>query len=264
MTPENIFLIYLAAIFGLCWGSFLNVIAHRLLCGTSPFRGRSHCPSCAEPIAWHDLIPVLSWICLRARCRTCAAKISWLYPFIETLTALSFIGLILCVPSHYWPALFLYISALIITIRTDIAELVIMRQTTLFIMPIGVVMAYYGLIPISIQQSLLGGLIGAGVIGLTSLIFWFLTKKIGIGQGDIELCGLIGGFTGLTGWWFALMVGSITGTLIGLTALLIKPKNSSHQLTKLPFGALLAFGSLVFTIFQTPIEGLLAKFLLVV
>lgn len=264
MTPENIFLIYLAAFFGLCWGSFLNVIAHRLLCGTSPFRGRSHCPSCASPIAWYDLIPVLSWICLRARCRTCTAKISWLYPFIELLTALSFIGLALFVPARYWPALFLYISALVITVRTDIAELIIMRQTTLFIIPIGAAMAYYKLIPISIQQSLLGGLIGTGVIGLTSLTFWFLTKRIGIGQGDIELCGLIGVFTGLTGWWFALMVGSIAGTLIGMTDLIAKPKKSSGLLAKLPFGALLALGSIIFTVFQVPIEALIAKFLLVV
>lgn len=265
MLSEDLLLFLpFAALFGLCWGSFLNVVAHRLLCGGSPFTGRSHCPACTNTIAWYDLIPLLSWLALRGRCRTCRSHISWLYPFIEGITALSCAGIVSFIHPHYWPATLFYLSALIVTVRTDITELIIMRQTTLLIMPLAPLAAYYGFIPISLYNSLLGCIAGAGFLALTSLIFWLITKKIGLGQGDIELCGLIGGFTGILGWWFSLLVGSILGTTVGLIALINSSKNQANNPFKLPFGAFLAIGSIIFTIFQSPIQALFTKLLLVV
>ncbi len=269
LFPPDFPILFPALIFGLCWGSFLNVVAHRLLCGTSPFKGRSHCPACDTTIAWYDLIPILSWLHLRGTCRTCKTHISWLYPFIELLTALVFAGIVTFVPPNYWLATLFYTSALIVTIRTDITELTIMRQTTLFILPLAPLAAYFGLIPLTVASSLVGIAIGAGFIALVSLLFWLLTKKVGIGQGDIELCGLIGGFTGILGWWTALMIGSLLGTAVGIILLACQPsKRVPHSADceplKIPFGALLAIGSLIFTIFQIPLRELLIKFLLVV
>lgn len=269
LFPPDFPILLPALMFGLCWGSFLNVVAHRLLCGTSPLKGRSHCPACDTTIAWYDLIPILSWLHLRGRCRTCKSPISWLYPFIELLTALVFAGIVTFVPPNYWLATLFYSSALIVTIRTDIAELTIMRQTTLFILPLAPLGAHFGLIPLSVMGSLVGIGIGSGFIALVSLVFWLLTKKVGIGQGDIELCGLIGGFTGILGFWTALMIGSILGTTVGLILLAHHPSkiichSADCKPIKIPFGALLAGSSLLFTIFQIPLRELLTKLLLVV
>ena len=79
-------------IFGLLIGSFLNVVIARLPHGESVVRPRSRCPSCAKPIAWHDNIPVLSYLLLRGRCRSCSQKISLRYPVVELLCALLFLA----------------------------------------------------------------------------------------------------------------------------------------------------------------------------
>ncbi|MCL5436776.1 MAG: prepilin peptidase, partial [Candidatus Dependentiae bacterium] len=180
----------LAIIFGLCWGSFLNVVAYRLLCGTSPLRGRSCCPTCGKTIAWYDLLPVLSWLLLRARCRRCHTPISWLYPFIELLTAGALLGIVLFAPMHYWPWLFIYVSALIVTIRTDISDLTIMRHTTIGLLPLALLGAHTGFLPLSLSESCLGMLVGGGFMALVSTIFWLLTRKIGLGQGEVGKQGI--------------------------------------------------------------------------
>lgn len=260
----SLFVIYISIVLGLCWGSFLNVIAFRLLCGSSPLTGRSKCPSCDKQLAWYDLVPVFSWIYLQGKCRTCKAKISWLYPFIEIITGLTFVGIALFVPPHHWLATCFYASALIITIRTDITDLIIMRQTTIFLIPLAFMASYFSLIPITITKSLLGSIVGAGTLALFSSVFWLITKKVGIGQGDIELCGLIGAVTGILGWWFALIVASFLGTIIGIIALITSSKKTNLHQIKIPFGAFLAIGSLIFSVFQNDLHLLFTKFLLAV
>ena len=77
-------------LFGLAVGSFLNVVIIRLPEGRSLWRPASACPGCGTPLAWHDNIPVLSFVALRGRCRTCGTAISWQYPLVELVTAAAF------------------------------------------------------------------------------------------------------------------------------------------------------------------------------
>lgn len=247
----SLFIIYIAALL-LCWGSFLNFIAYRLVHDVSFRRLRSFCPNCNYQIAWFDLLPVLSWLKLRGRCRNCLLPVSILYPAIELTTVLIGFGLIYLTQVEHLLAYFIFVSALLITIRTDLETMLISRFTTLFLIPIAFIfsLTYFGhdpLLPINISDSIRGALFGFFILYLTNQIFLLLTKKDGMGQGDIDLLAMIGAFTGITGAWISLMIGSITGSFIGITMIYA----GSYKLnTKVPFGPFLAFGAIVYTLFQ--------------
>jgi leader peptidase (prepilin peptidase) / N-methyltransferase len=142
--------------FFLAWGSFLSMLAFRLISGDSLFRARSFCPACHKNIAWYDLVPLFSWIILKGKCRSCSAAISWLYFFIEALAALSFSALFFLQNPHYYGAYFLFFSALLITIRTDLEHMLISRYMTLFLIPCGIACSYYNFLPITVTESIVG------------------------------------------------------------------------------------------------------------
>lgn len=237
----------------LCWGSFLNVVAYRLLHSLSIIFPSSFCPSCKHSIAWYDNIPVVSFLLLRGKCRSCKSPISWLYPFIELLTVILMVLLFEYVDSSYWLAYFLFFSALIVTIRTDLEQMLISRYVTLYAVPVGWLFAYLGYLPISLTQSILGSLAGYLILLLISVTFKQIKGKEGMGQGDLELLAFIGSFVGLWGVWVTLMVGSIVGALIGITYLLWAPKKESIAL---PFGPFLALGAILFIFFADTITAL--------
>src|ERR1700733_11515733 len=111
----NIIILIIILLF-LCWGSFLNVLAHRFVFGHDIIFKRSFCIVCKKNIKFFDLIPVLSWVILGKKCRYCKKEISILYPAIEVLTAILLTSMFLYLPSQYFIAYTLFISALIIII----------------------------------------------------------------------------------------------------------------------------------------------------
>lgn len=226
-----------------CWGSFLNAFAYRLMINKSIITKRSACPHCNQPLLWYDLIPVLSFIILKGKCRFCKKSISWLYPFIEVITALSFYLIIICTPSTYWLAYMIFCSALIVNTRTDLQMMVIPRCTSLYLAPIGPLLACLKLLPITLLQSILGGVCGYFILWTIAKIFFYIKKEQGMGEGDFELMALIGSFTGIIGTLASLFWSSIIGSIIGIS-LIITGKGT--RLTKLPFGPLLAFGALMY------------------
>ncbi len=114
-----------AFILFVCWGSFLNVVAYRLIRAEDIISKRSSCTRCQHPIAWYDLIPILSWFILRGRCRNCHSPISLLYPLIEAITAVTLLWAWFVYDLPAFSIYFIYISALIVSIRTDLEEMVI-------------------------------------------------------------------------------------------------------------------------------------------
>jgi len=250
----NLLLIYLILLLA-CWGSFLNFLAYRLVHDLSFGKLRSVCPRCLYQIAWFDLIPVLSWCNLRGKCRNCVLPISKLYPIIELGTIVILLALYYTTPSAYLPAYFIFISALLVIIRTDLETMLISRFTTLFLIPIALVfsLTYFKnsqLLPITILESILGTVFGYLILYLVNKIFFLVTKKEGMGQGDMDLLATIGAFTGIMGAWISLMVGSITGSIVGIIMLYF---GNSKMNTKIPFGPFLALGAIIYTIFQTQI-----------
>ncbi len=193
------------------------------------------------------MIPVVSWVLLNRRCRYCKAIISWLYPFIELLTAISMSLLITHISPHFIPGYFFFFSALIVTIRTDIETMLISRFVSLFLVPFGILFSLLNLISLSPQNSILGAFIGYFIPWLLAYIFLLLTGKQGMGVGDFELLAFIGSFLGVCGCWMSLVLGSILGSLYALIQVIA---GRAGRDTKVPFGPFLAFGALLFVLFK--------------
>ncbi|HSC25394.1 MAG TPA: prepilin peptidase [Candidatus Babeliales bacterium] len=247
-------ILYFLTPFFLCWGSFLNVLAYRLIKNQSIITPRSSCPHCHKIIAWYDNIPVISWVLLNGRCRVCHQPISFFYPFIEMLTAILLSFLYIFIPHHYFFAYFIFFSALIVTIRSDAETMLISRFTTLFLVPFGCIFSAYGLLPLSLTESILGAFFGYSFLYIINSIFKYLRNINGIGEGDLDLILFIGSFTGVAGCWMSITIGSILGSLYGLMYLTFlyfsKDNNDSLYDTKIPFGPFLACGALIFIFLQ--------------
>lgn len=253
MVTEHVVISVLATAAFLCWGSFLNVIAYRLLFDIPFLKKRSECPWCHTIIAWYDLVPVISWIVLSRRCRTCKKPISWLYPLIELTTALSFWGILLQTPHYFWTYA-LFFSALIVTIRTDLETMVVHRFCTVGMLPFALIASACHTLPLSLSSSLLGMLLGYSLLAFIRWVYWKRTNLIGVGQGDLELLAIIGAFLGPLGCWLSLLIGSFLGTL---SVLLTMPVNQRHRHAQFPFGPFLALGAIITTIFQKTLVKML-------
>ncbi len=232
-------------VLGLITGSFLNVCIFRLPENKSIVHPRSHCPVCGHPIQWYYNIPILSYIILLGKCRYCRSPISLQYPIVEGLTALIMFLLSINYPplktAEFW-VYSAFVSSLIVITFIDLKHYIIPDVITY---P-GI---FLGLISSSLitETGLKNSLIGAG-LGFFFLLFVaegykLLTKREGMGGGDIKLAGMIGAFTGWDGVIFSILVGSITGTMIGSVFLLINKKDSQ---TPIPFGPFLSLGAVLF------------------
>jgi leader peptidase (prepilin peptidase)/N-methyltransferase len=238
----------------LIWGSFLNVVAYRLIHNKSIVTPRSFCPHCKKTIAWYDNIPVLSWLLLRAKCRNCKNPISFLYPFIELLTAASFTSLYYFEPT-YFPAYAFFFSALIVIIRTDLEYMLISRASTLWLIPCAYALSYLNMLPLTLQESVIGSIVGYLTLFLVAHIFYLITKKQGMGEGDFDLLALIGAFVGLQGIFITLLIGSWIGTIAGIAYIFIGGKNLQ---VKIPFGPFLAFGAMSYVLWHDAIEQIIS------
>lgn len=238
----------------LIWGSFLNVVGYRLVHNESVIWPRSRCIKCKTALYWFDNIPIISWIVLRGRCRTCKQPISFLYPFIEALTVLIGLLALYYIPVHYLPAYGLLCSALIVTIRSDIETMLISSIVTLGLVPVGMFCSAFEYLPITFNQSILGALVGYGSLLIIAKLFFVFTKQHGLGQGDLELMALIGSFLGPFGVWITILVGSWVGALFGIMYILL---SGSDRSVKLPFGPFLALGAFVAIFWQSWIADLM-------
>lgn len=231
----------------LCWGSFLNVVGHRIVLRNPHFCSRSRCPQCKKVIAWYDLFPLISFLLLGGKCRQCHAPISFLYPTVELLTACFFTLLINTMPLVYVPAYLFFFSALIVTVRSDAEYMLISRWTTLALIPIGIVCSFFGYIPISLVDSIIGACIGYFFLYGIAVIFEKITGQQGLGQGDLDLLAYIGSFCGVIGCWATVLLGSTTGSIVGIAYLLT---TNQSGMVRIPFGPFLAIGAMVFVVGQ--------------
>ncbi|HRN78097.1 MAG TPA: prepilin peptidase [Candidatus Dependentiae bacterium] len=239
-------LLFLIPLF-LIWGSFLNVLGYRLIRNQTVVWGRSACPHCKNQIAWYDNIPLVSWCILQAQCRMCKQPISILYPFIELLTVILLSLLYVYIPHQYFLSYFIFFSALIVTIRSDLECMLISRYVTLCLIPLGLLLSLTHLLPISFTHSMLGIVFGYGVLFGIAQLFYLITNKEGLGQGDIDLLAFIGSFTGVIGCWATILIGSTVGSVIGMIYMVMHRPNRQ---VKIPFGPFLAFGAIIFIFFQ--------------
>jgi leader peptidase (prepilin peptidase) / N-methyltransferase len=195
---------------GAMTGSFLNVCIVRLPLEKSIVFPSSHCVACRAPIHWYDNIPLISWLALGGRCRSCRAKISFRYWIVELLTALTFLFFYqyFGIQPVLWPYLVM-VSGFIVATFVDFEHRIIPDEVTIGGMIAGVVLSL--IIPqlqgthspfLGMGYSLVGLLTGGGSIYLMGVIGDFVFKKETMGGGDVKLMGMVGAFMG---WKLALL-----------------------------------------------------------
>ncbi|MEE4600581.1 MAG: prepilin peptidase [Desulfobacteraceae bacterium] len=237
-------------IFGLCIGSFLNVCIYRLPASKSIVHPRSMCSNCGTLIAAYDNIPVLSYLWLKGRCRHCQIKISIRYPIVELLGGLLALGTFLKFGLTLEALIYyLFCAALLIVTFIDIDHRIIPNVITLPGIPICFA-ASFALPTITCKEALLGILIGGGSLFLVAWIYSLITKKEGMGGGDIKLLAMMGAIVGWQGVLFTIFVASLVGTLAGLAAMLQSRKGMKLAV---PFGPFLSIGSITYAFFGTPL-----------
>lgn len=192
---------------------------------------------------------------LNAQCRTCTITISWLYPFIELLTAVIFTVGMFRIEPRFWLGFGLLASALIITIRTDLEYLLISRYTTTLLIPVAYLLSFFNLLPITLLDSIAGSIVGYGLLWTIAYIFYKVRKRQGVGEGDFDLLATIGAFTGVTGVWVALLVGSVAGSLYSIY--LVLRYKVPIQTTRIAFGPWLCAGALAYLMYGSYIVRLL-------
>lgn len=238
MFSEPTSLIIGFAVLGLLVGSFLNVLIARFKALETVVATRSHCPSCKRQIPWYDLVPLLSFVLLWARCRYCREKISWQYPIIELLTAGLVVHLVL-VFGLTWLTLgyFLVFALLLVIAAIDSRHYVIPDE---FMLPaiavaVAVSLAVFKTTPLAIIYGLLAG---GGLLAF----FVIISRERWMGMGDIGL----GVVMGLLGGWPGVIAGLVTafglGSLVGMLGLAAGRKGLKD---KIPFGPFLVVGSYV-------------------
>jgi len=237
------FILIAAFVFGACIGSFLNVCIARIPEASSLIYPGSNCPACHHPIRFYDNIPILSYIWLRGRCRNCSQSISFRYLMVEAVTGLM-AALVIVYFGLTVDALiyFILICALIIIIYIDLDHQIIPDSISLPGIPIGFAASFF-LDTLTYIDSLIGILLGGGLLFAIAWGYYLITRKEGMGGGDIKLLAMIGAFMGWQGVCFTIFMASITGTLAGILLMLLAQKNLKFAL---PFGPFLSIGAIAY------------------
>ena len=237
---------FILFIFGICIGSFLNVCIYRLPHSKSIVYPPSACPGCDTPIRSYDNIPILSFLLLRGKCRTCKTVISIRYPLIELMVGLfavyAYLKFGLTLEALI---LFVFIASLVVITFIDIDYRIIPDVISLPGIPIGFAASFF-LPAITYKESLAGILAGGGSLLLVAWIYNLITKKEGMGGGDIKLLAMIGAFVGWKGVLLTIFLSSAIGTLCGLLVMLRSGKNMKLAI---PFGPFLAIGAMIHIFF---------------
>ncbi|WP_243371431.1 A24 family peptidase [Geotalea sp. SG265] len=237
---------FFAFIFGAVVGSFLNVCIYRLPKGESVVFPPSHCLQCGYKIRFYDNIPIVSYLFLRGRCRSCDTSISLQYPVVELLNGLLTLFLFIKFgPTLTFLLLFLFSSALVAITFIDLEHQIIPDVISLPGIVIGFVASFF--LPwLGWKNSLIGILLGGGSLLIIAYGYQFLTKKEGMGGGDIKLLAMMGAFLGWRSIPFIIFIASLVGSVVGITLMLAQKKDSKLAI---PFGPFLAFAAILYVFY---------------
>jgi prepilin signal peptidase PulO-like enzyme (type II secretory pathway) len=271
----TLFVLAYALLIGLVIGSFLNCLVWRLY-KEEKVSGRSYCPRCRHLIAWYDNIPVFSFLFLRGRCRNCHKKISWQYPLVELITGILFLlafwqqlGFsiptdsvlfdLLLSPVFYislslkWLIIAVMVAVFIYDCRWYLVSTSLALFGAAFALILNLLLAWidcgFSQSCFSWTQAILSPLLAVAFFTAQYLI----TKKRGLGEGDIWLGGMIGFmFPRLSDLALVLFLSYMIGAVTGLTLLALKKKQLG---SKLPLGIFLSSGAIIALLFGDKIIG---------
>jgi leader peptidase (prepilin peptidase)/N-methyltransferase len=264
---------------GLAIGSFLNVCISRIPLDESIVSPRSRCPQCKKLIANRDNIPILSYLLLGGRCRNCKKKISIRYPLIEAFTAA--VSALIYLKFDFgveWLVYFLFCAALIVLAFIDADHRILPDVITLNGFWIGLAISIFLWLPgpliarllqglgvadpgprlISIVSSLIGAAVGGGLLWFVREAYFRLRGVEGMGFGDVKMMAMVGAFIGTALTLFTILVGSVLGSIIGLTLMRFAGKDKEYEL---PFGTFLSFGAILAVLYGNELISLYLRML---
>jgi leader peptidase (prepilin peptidase)/N-methyltransferase len=268
-------------LFGLIIGSFLNVCILRIPSGKSIVLPASACPKCGEPIRPYDNIPVLSYLLLGGKCRGCKTKISPMYPLVELLTALLFLGCFyafgISVETAKWAA---FSAIMVVLVFTDLRERILPDVVNFTGLAIGLIFSlftkptdgtalwianhlfdYPPPAPVlSLVDAILGAAVGGGLLWLVSEAYFKLRGREGMGLGDVKMMLMAGAFLGAKRTLLTILAGSLLGSVLGVAIILARRKDADYEL---PFGTFLGAGALLVVFFGTPLVNWYQSLLMV-
>ena len=268
-----------AALLGLLVGSFLNACIHRWPRRESVLTPRSRCPHCGATIAWHDNIPLLSYVVLRARCRTCEQQISPRYPLVELLAALLFAAVGARFGLDLASVKAALLGAICLTLFfTDLERFVLPDQATLGGLAAGIV--FSAVVPLraglshailatagwevpgwgaSLLESCLSAGLFAGLLYAVGEVYVRLRGVQGLGFGDVKLAAMIGAFLGSSGTLLVLLAACLSGSAVGI---LLLAAGRAERDSPLPLGSFLSASAALSPFLAQPILNAYWEFML--
>jgi leader peptidase (prepilin peptidase)/N-methyltransferase len=282
-----------AALLGLAFGSFLNVCLSRWPEGESVVKPRSHCRRCGRTLMWWENVPLLSWLALRGRCRTCKAMISWRYPLVELAVGALWAGSALrfligafdpdlpprIIPGSLLAAIGMMILCWLLVALAALDAEYLWLPDALTLPGIGLGLAIetatswlgsstyskgaFGSPYFYAVNHAIAALVAAGLILIIRWVYKLIRKQEGIGLGDAKLMALLGAWLGLPGALLAFVIGVILGSIIALALLAIPESLRSRQawaMTRLPLGTFLCIGGIISALWSQPIIAAYLRF----
>lgn len=269
LLPFPVALVFVTA-FGAMIGSFLNVVIHRVPREESIVFPNSRCPSCATAIRPYDNVPVLSWLALRGRCRSCRSPIAKRYPAVEALTAVLFALVLLRdgVSIVLLPDL-IFVAALVALVFIDAEHMILPDVITL--PGFGLALVARVLLPnldglsilangvlqgwpdwaVSLVGTLLGALAGGGMLWLLGWLWERLRGVEAMGLGDVKMMFAVGAYLGWPLTILTLFLAVLAGSVVGISLMIWRRDRDMQML--LPFGIFLGTGAVIALLAGRPI-----------
>mgnify|MGYP001096733547 CR=1 FL=1 len=237
-------IILLFGLFGILAGSFLGVCIHRLPRAVSVVWPFSQCPACGYRLFWFEKIPILSWGLLGRRCRSCSSLISVMYPAVEIVTGVAFaVSAFAFGDAAFLAVRLTFACALIVLFVIDLQHRVLPNIVTLPGIGLGFGASLF-LAPRWLS-SLLGIILGAGILLVLNALYTRLRGHQGFGMGDVKMLAMIGAFLGWPLMLLTLLLASLGGSIVGLGLIITGRRTSTAAL---PFGTFLATAALIVSI----------------
>ena len=243
--------IVLLVVVGLAVGSFLNVCIYRLPRHESLIWPGSHCTACGRGLSWFENVPLLSYLVLRGRCRSCGAPISSVYPLVELVTPALFV-------MQYWqlgwqPLLLVrlvFSCAMVVLFVVDLQHRILPNAITVSGVGVGLALSIF--MEPGWRDAVIGVVVGGGVLFGVAEVYYRLRGEEGLGMGDVKMLAMIGAFLGWRLMFVALFLGSILGSIVGIGMLGLGLADSKYAL---PLGTFLAIGAVAAALSGEPLIG---------
>lgn len=229
----------LVGLLGLCVGSFLNVVIYRLPNGMSLAKPNSHCTACGYELRWYDNIPVVSYVLLGGKCRSCKAHISLRYTLVELANMLLWLLCILLLWEKNIPLACIYMavsSVFLCVFFIDLEHQIIFDRFQIMLLCLGIASVFFD--EVSWQSHLIGGVAGFGLFYLVSWGFEKLRGVEGLGGGDVKLAGVAGLLLG----WEKLLLGMLIATIPAAIVMGLASRGREGEQRQFPFAPFLVAG----------------------